>query len=101
MVEPRRNLRESLLENFCAQLGTTLERRHPGFALVAAQRDAETAAVVAQAQAQAAITADRAKTKFLANMSHELRTPLNAIIGFSELMKLPSLPPGEQYSEYA
>jgi signal transduction histidine kinase len=101
MVEPRHSLRESLLENFCAQLGTTLGQRHPGFALVAAQRDAETAAVVAQAEAQAAITADRAKTKFLANMSHELRTPLNAIIGFSELMKLPSLPAGEQYSEYA
>jgi signal transduction histidine kinase len=101
MVEPRRSLRESLLESFCAQLGTSIEQRHPGFALVAAKRDAETAAVVAQATMQAAIAADRAKTKFLANMSHELRTPLNAIIGFSELLKLPRLPAGEQHSEYA
>src|SRR5207302_8875678 len=101
MVEPRRNPHESLLESFCAQLGTTLEQRHPGFALVAAKRDAETAAVVAQVKMLAATAADRAKTKFLANMSHELRTPLNAIIGFSELMKLPSPPPGEQHSEYA
>ena len=101
MVEPRRKSRESLLESFCTQLGTTLEQRHPGFALVAAKREAETAAVVAQVKMLAATAADRAKTKFLANMSHELRTPLNAIIGFSELMKLPSPPPGEQHSEYA
>ena len=101
MVEPRRALRESLLQRYCAQLGTTLEQRNPGFALVAARREAETAAVVARAEMLAATAADRAKTKFLANMSHELRTPLNAIIGFSELMKLPSPQPGEQNSQYA
>ena len=88
MVEPRRQRHESLLDSYCAQLGSTLERRHPGFAQVAAKREAETAALVANAQMLAATAADRAKTKFLANMSHELRTPLNAIIGFSELMRL-------------
>jgi two-component system cell cycle sensor histidine kinase PleC len=97
----RRVTRESLLDSFCAQLGTTLEQRHPGFAFVAAKRDAETAASVANAQMLAATAADRAKTAFLANMSHELRTPLNAIIGFSELMKLRQPQPTEQRSEYA
>ena len=37
--------------------------------------------------ANAAESADRAKTQFLANMSHELRTPLNSIIGFTDVMK--------------
>ncbi|OFX82797.1 MAG: hypothetical protein A2W99_14125 [Bacteroidetes bacterium GWF2_33_16] len=35
---------------------------------------------------------DRLKTSFLTNMSHEIRTPMNAIIGFSTLIKNPSLP---------
>jgi len=101
MAGPRRGPRESLLENYCAQLGTSLEQRHPGFALVAAARDAEIEAAVATAQMLVATAADHAKTKFLANMSHELRTPLNAIIGFSELMKASTPHPGELKSEYA
>jgi signal transduction histidine kinase len=103
MVEPRRQRSESLLDSYCAQLGTTLELGHPGFALVAAKQDAEMTALTAKAQMLAATEADRAKTKFLANMSHELRTPLNAIIGFSELMKLrrPPAANGERDSEYA
>ena len=40
----------------------------------------------AEAAAEAAGQANRAKSAFLANMSHELRTPLNAILGFSQLM---------------
>jgi signal transduction histidine kinase len=32
------------------------------------------------------------KSYFLANISHEIRTPMNSIMGFSELMKDPSLP---------
>jgi len=101
MVAPQRQRRESLLESYCGQLGTVLEQGHPSFALVAARQKAETAASTAREQMLAATAADKAKTKFLANMSHELRTPLNAIIGFSELIKLQRLPPGEHNSEYA
>lgn len=39
----------------------------------------------------AAEAANKAKSEFLANMSHEIRTPLNSIIGFSELLKQPTL----------
>jgi cell cycle sensor histidine kinase DivJ len=50
----------------------------------------------------AALSANRAKSRFLANMSHELRTPLNAIIGFSEVMGRemfgPLLPRYQEYS---
>jgi signal transduction histidine kinase len=38
------------------------------------------------AYAEAAQTANQAKSDFLANMSHELRTPLNAVIGFAEVL---------------
>jgi len=34
---------------------------------------------------------DRLKSLFLGNISHEIRTPLNGIIGFTELLKNPSL----------
>ena len=36
--------------------------------------------------------ADRLKSVFLANMSHEIRTPLNGIIGFTDLLKMKTLP---------
>ncbi len=49
-----------------------------------------------QAAAEAAESANKAKSAFLASMSHELRTPLNAIIGFSELMMKLSLPEAKQ-----
>ncbi len=51
---------------------------------VTEQREAEQAALRAQAAAE---TANRAKSAFLASMSHELRTPLNAIIGYSEMLQ--------------
>ena len=35
----------------------------------------------------AAVAADRTKTRFLMNMSHELRTPLNAVLGYTELIQ--------------
>ena len=46
-----------------------------------------TARETAEAAAQKAEAANRAKSAFLANMSHELRTPLNAILGFSQLLQ--------------
>lgn len=36
---------------------------------------------------QAAMRANKAKSKFLANMSHEIRTPMNAILGFAEILE--------------
>ncbi|WP_068471710.1 sensor histidine kinase [Saccharicrinis aurantiacus] len=36
---------------------------------------------------------DRLKSAFLANMSHEIRTPMNGIIGFTELLKNPTINP--------
>ena len=42
---------------------------------------------------------DRLKSAFLANMSHEIRTPMNGILGFSELLKDPSLT-GDVQQEY-
>jgi signal transduction histidine kinase len=46
----------------------------------------------ARAEAEAA---NRSKDEFLATLSHELRTPLNAILGWSQLLRIGSLPPDE------
>jgi len=43
------------------------------------------------AVAQAADSANQAKSDFLANMSHEIRTPMNAIIAVSQLLELSEL----------
>lgn len=40
--------------------------------------------------------ANNAKSRFLSQMSHELRTPLNAIMGFSQLLELAPLDPGDR-----
>src|SRR5258708_33736795 len=101
MNEGRRHKYESLLESYCSQLGTLLDRRGPGLAFVRGKETAEAAASTANQQMLQAQASDRAKTKFLANMSHELRTPLNAIIGFSEVIKLNAQQPKERYPEYA
>ena len=42
---------------------------------------------------------DRLKSAFLANMSHEIRTPMNGILGFTELLKEPSLS-GDKQKQY-
>ena len=39
--------------------------------------------------------ANQAKSLFLSSMSHELRTPMNAILGFSQLLRLGKLEPGQ------
>lgn len=92
---------ESLIESYCSQLGTLLDQRAPGLALIVAKQQADTAAELANREMARAQASDRSKTKFLANMSHELRTPLNAIIGFSEVIKLDAQQPKERYPEYA
>ena len=47
---------------------------------------------------QSAVQANNAKIEFLSRMSHELRTPLNAILGFSQLLELERLDPGQSES---
>jgi len=76
----------SLLDDYCMQLGSLLDRRHTERALHGARQNAERAARLAEDALAQARAADRAKTNFLANVTHELRTPLNAIIGFSEII---------------
>src|SRR5580658_5054133 len=77
----------SLINDYCLQLGSLLDRRHTERVLSGARQNAERTARLAEDALLQAQAADRAKTNFLANVTHELRTPLNAIIGFSEIIE--------------
>jgi len=101
MVSGHRGKPEAFLENYCSRLGTLLEVRYTGLALLAAKQEADAAAEHAKEAMLEAKAADLAKTRFLANMAHELRTPLNAIIGFSEIIKLDAIQAKERYPQYA
>jgi signal transduction histidine kinase len=101
MVSAQRGKPEGFLENYCSRLGTLLEARYTGLALLAAKQEADAAAKHANEAMLEAKAADLAKTRFLANMAHELRTPLNAIIGFSEIIKLDALQAKDRYPQYA
>jgi signal transduction histidine kinase len=101
MVSAQRGKPEGFLENYCSRLGTLLEARYTGLALLAAKQEADAAAKHANEAMLEAKAADHAKTRFLANMAHELRTPLNAIIGFSEIIKLDALQAKDRYPQYA
>ena len=81
----------ALLEDYCSQLGTVLDRRSPGYALITARQQAIHRMMQAEASASA-------KTKFLAHMSHELRTPVHGVMGMLELVGRTA--PGPQQQRY-
>jgi two-component system sensor histidine kinase/response regulator len=91
MIQGRRHRGDSLLSQYCEQLGTVLDRRSPGFALITARQQAHHRMLEAKAS-------DDAKTKFLANMSHELRTPVNGVLGMLELVR--HIEPGPKQQHY-
>jgi signal transduction histidine kinase/CheY-like chemotaxis protein/HPt (histidine-containing phosphotransfer) domain-containing protein len=90
MTEERGHRGVSLMSEYCGQLGTVLDRRSPGYALVTARQQAHQRMLEAKAS-------DDAKTKFLANMSHELRTPVNGVLGMLELVRHTEPGPRQQH----
>jgi signal transduction histidine kinase/CheY-like chemotaxis protein len=90
MVKFRHQKVPTLLEEYCSQLGTVLDRRSPGLALITARQQAVHRMLHAEASACA-------KTKFLAHMSHELRTPVHGVMGMLELAARTEPGPKQQH----
>lgn len=65
--------------SFAAIVQDITERKQFEFSLKVAKEEAESAA-------QAAVSANRAKSEFLATMSHEIRTPMNGILGMASML---------------
>jgi len=91
MVRARLQRGSTFIEEYCAQLGTVLDRRSPSFALITARQEAFHRMLRAEASAAA-------KAKFLAHMSHELRTPVHGVMGMLELVGRTE--PGPQQQRY-
>lgn len=64
-------------------------------ALKEAELELKKAKEAAEYARRLAEDANQAKSLFLSSMSHELRTPMNAILGFSQLLRLGKLEPGQ------
>ncbi len=71
------NTNTSLMKNIAQEVSLYLERLQSQKDLIKAKEHAE--------------ENDRLKTAFLANMSHEIRTPMNGVLGFTDILKDPSL----------
>jgi two-component system, sensor histidine kinase len=90
MVRSRPQSGPTLLDAYCMQLGTVLDRRSPGLALITARQQAFHRMLRAEAAA-------KAKTQFLAHMSHELRTPVHGMLGMLELVGRSEPGPKQQH----
>src|SRR3954451_11667632 len=91
MVRARLQRGSTFIEEYCAQLGTVLDRRSPSFALITARQEAFHRMLRAEASAAA-------KAKFLSHMSHELQTPVHGVMGMLELVGRTE--PGPQQRRY-
>ncbi|MBN2714334.1 MAG: response regulator [Deltaproteobacteria bacterium] len=72
------------VHNWNAELQQMVEKRTE--ALAATSRELKVTAEKANAAAEEALQANRAKSEFLAKMSHEIRTPMNGVMGMTDLL---------------